>query len=179
VTRHESVLQEAGLDPGWARPDRLGLGMVLRALARTGLALFLLPAAVLGTLVHAPAYGLVDLLARRLARGDLSMVATLKVLASLVFYPLTWAAIGAAVGWRFGPGAGLLAPWVAGGAGYVAVRFFEEIDRFLGFIRTLGLFVLRRRSFDRLAGERDRIRREILELAELAQEPLPAGRSTE
>jgi len=48
--------------------------------------------------------------------------------------------------------------------GYVAVRFFEEIDRFFGSFVALALFVTRRHSFVRLLAERAAIHREILAL---------------
>jgi hypothetical protein len=53
--------------------------------------------------------------------------------------------------------------------GYLAVRFFEEIDRFFGSLLALGMFMMRRRFFVRLMAERAAIRREILELGEDAR----------
>jgi len=52
--------------------------------------------------------------------------------------------------------------------GYVAIRFFEELDRFVGSFLALALFVTRRRSFVRLLAERAAIRREILALGDEA-----------
>ena len=86
----------------------------------------------------------------------------------MLFFPLTWIAV-AVVSWR-------LAGWLAGVAamivtplcGYVAVRFFEEIDRFFGSYVALALFVTRRRSFVRLLAERAAIHREILALRDEA-----------
>jgi len=50
--------------------------------------------------------------------------------------------------------------------GYVAIRFFEELDRFLGGLRALAFFLVRRRFFVRLLAERRAIRSEILALGE-------------
>jgi hypothetical protein len=49
-------------------------------------------------------------------------------------------------------------------SGYVAILFFEELDRFLGGLRALTFFLVRRRYFVRLLAERNAIRSEILAL---------------
>jgi hypothetical protein len=48
--------------------------------------------------------------------------------------------------------------------GYVAILFFEELDRSLGGLRVLTFFLIRRRFFVRLIAERKAIRNEILSL---------------
>jgi hypothetical protein len=86
----------------------------------------------------------------------------------MLLFPLTWIAV-AVVLWR-------LLGWPAGIAGliftpicgYVAVRFFEEIDRFFGSFVALALFLTRRRSFVRLLAERAAIHRDILALGDEA-----------
>jgi hypothetical protein len=49
-------------------------------------------------------------------------------------------------------------------AGYVAIIFFEELDRSLGGIRVLLFFLMRRQFFVRLLAERNVIRDEIVSL---------------
>ena len=56
----------------------------------------------------------------------------------------------------------LLIPW----AGYLAIRFFEGFDEFLGGLRALAFFLVRRRFFVRLLAERKAIRSEILALGQ-------------
>jgi hypothetical protein len=51
-------------------------------------------------------------------------------------------------------------------AGYLAIRFFEGFDSFLGGLRALTFFLVRRRFFVRLLAERKAIRSEILALGE-------------
>jgi hypothetical protein len=81
---------------------------------------------------------------------------------------LTWIAVSIALwrlaGWPAGVAALILTPL----CGYVAVRFFEEIDRFFGGFVALALFVTRRRSFVRLLAERAAIHRDILALGDEA-----------
>ena len=86
----------------------------------------------------------------------------------MLFFPLTWIVV-AVISWRLaGWLAGLSALIITPLCGYVAVRFFEEIDRFVGSFVALALFVMRRRSFVRLLAERAAIRREILALGDEA-----------
>ena len=126
------------------------------------------PLALFGTAVHYPAYRFAGYLSRRLARHEQDVLSTFKIISAMLFFPLTWI-VSAAVSWR-------MAGWPAGAAamivtplcGYVAVRFFEEIDRFFGSFVALALFVTRRRSFVRLLAERAAIHREILALEDEA-----------
>jgi hypothetical protein len=55
----------------------------------------------------------------------------------------------------------------------VAILFFEELDKFLGGLRALTYFLVRRRFFIRLLAERNAIRNEILSLG--SQTPAAAG----
>jgi hypothetical protein len=67
-----------------------------------------------------------------------------------------------AFGWFGGTIALLLIPV----SGYVAILFFEELDRSLGGLKALTFFLLRRRFFVRLLAERKAIRNEILSLGQ-------------
>jgi hypothetical protein len=78
----------------------------------------------------------------------------------IVALPILWLVAG----WQVGLVALLMIPL----SGYIAIRFFEELDRFVGSFLALALFVTRRRSFVRLLAERAAIRREILALGDEA-----------
>jgi hypothetical protein len=56
----------------------------------------------------------------------------------------------------------LLAPAL----GYLAIIFFEEIDKFLGGLRALSFFLMKRRFYVGLLAERKAIRNEILALGD-------------
>ena len=128
----------------------------------------LAPFALLGALVHYPAYYFGGYLAKHLARDEQDVVSTFKIISAMLLFPLTWIVAASVLwivaGWPAGLAALLLAPL----CGYVAVRFFEEIDRFFGSFVALALFVTRRRSFVRLLAERAAIHREILALEDEA-----------
>jgi hypothetical protein len=128
----------------------------------------LAPIALSGTVVHYPAYRLTGYLSRRLARHEQDVLSTFKIISSMLLFPLTWIVV-ALVSWRLaGARAGLAILILTPLCGYVAVRFFEEIDSFFGSFVALALFVTRRRSFVRLLAERAAIHREILALGEEA-----------
>jgi hypothetical protein len=69
---------------------------------------------------------------------------------------------GGCVDWRAGLLAGLLAPL----SGYAAVRLRERFERFVSLARALGFYLFEPETFARLATERDRLRDDLLALAE-------------
>ena len=168
VNRFESELEQAGIDPfDLSLPKSAGqtiIWLIVQLLSCAVLA----PFALIGAVVHYPAYRLAGYLARTLSRGEQDVISTFKITAALLFFPLTWLVL-ALISWKF---AGLLAAvaalLIAPLCGYVAIRFGEEIDQFTGGFQALMLFVLRRRSFLRLRAERAAIRREILALRDEA-----------
>jgi 1-acyl-sn-glycerol-3-phosphate acyltransferase len=168
IARFEYEMKQAGIDPADLSLPPTAVHTIFRLLAQIVTCVLLAPFALFGTVVHYPAYRLAGYLSRRLARHEQDVLSTFKIISAMLFFPLTWI-VSAAVSWR-------LAGWVAGVAamivtplcGYVAVRFFEEIDRFFGSFVALALFVTRRRSFVRLLAERAAIHREILALEDKA-----------
>lgn len=168
LTRYERELEELGLTATALEPGAYTPVRVTRwTLARLAESLVLLPFALPGLVLHYPAYVLIDRLARSYAGDHTDVLATGKILAGLLLFPLTW--IGAALfaQGRGGPewaiAIGLLAPLT----GYTALRFLERAGGFLVAARAFGLYLLGRRRFLRLAGERETLRREIVALGEI------------
>src|SRR2546427_638345 len=124
----------------------------------------LLPAALAGVVVHYPAYRAVGFVATGMAKGAEDALASIKVLAAMLLFPLTWTGVAAVAWWRRGVEAGLLAFAAAPLMAYAALVFFERLDRIIGGARALSLFVFRRWAFLRLLAERKGIREEILAL---------------
>jgi 1-acyl-sn-glycerol-3-phosphate acyltransferase len=97
--------------------------------------LILLPIALLGAIIQWPTYRLIGVLANRFSRGEDEVVATIKCIGALVFYPLTWFAIAALVATRAGLVAALLTLIILPLLSYVALRVFELLDDIIGRVR--------------------------------------------
>lgn len=165
LERYMAALAAAGLDAHHLAPRRYGWTRVVRYAVRSLLFLLLgLPAALLGLVIHYPAYRAVGWVATGITKGDAEALATVKLVAAVLLFPLTWIALLTAVWlWR-GPWAAALAAPVLPLSGYVALHFAERLDRLLGATRALTILLFRRRAFLRLSAERHDIQTEIAEL---------------
>ena len=168
MSRFEEELKQAGVDPDDLSPPTSTLDVFGHLVTRCLLFLILLVPAMLGTLVHYPAYRLGGYLATRFSQDSEDVISTIKLISAMLLFPVTWLIVGVATykvgGWVLVLTALLILPV----SGYVAIRFFEELDRFLGGLRALVFFLMRRRFFVRLLAERNAIRGEILALGDEA-----------
>jgi len=169
IARFEQELKQAGVDPFNLSLPPTAAHTIVKLIGQIVICAALAPFAFFGAAVHYPAYSLGGYLSRRLARDDQDVVSTFKIISAMLLFPLTWIIV-AAVAWKLGGWvAGLPALLIVPVCGYIAIRFFEELDRFTGSFLALALFVTRRRSFVRLLAERAAIRREILALGDEAE----------
>jgi glycerol-3-phosphate O-acyltransferase / dihydroxyacetone phosphate acyltransferase len=158
--RFEAELGNANLEPETLpRPTLRGSVRTLSTLLIT------LPVAVIGAIVHYPTYVLIRFLASRLTNEE-AMVATIKAIGGMALYPLTYIVYGVLVAWRFGWMTGVASALVMPLIGYVALRFFEQLDDVVGRTRALTWRVARRTAFERLMRTRHELRDEIVALAE-------------
>lgn len=162
--RFARLLDAAGLAPGGLDAGSARAELVASTFTALVVALFLAPPALVGALVHAPAYNLIGPLAARLSRGDSDVVATIKVLGAFVFFPLTWIALGTAAGLAWSLPLGLLVCLALPLCGYLALLLLERWDATVAALRALGLSLFRRRAFARLLAERAAIAAEIRSL---------------
>jgi 1-acyl-sn-glycerol-3-phosphate acyltransferase len=166
MTRFEEELNQAGVDPDDLSPPTSTLDVFTHLITRVILFLVLIVPAMVGALVHYPAYRLGGYLATRFSQDDDDVISTVKIISAMLLFPLTWVAAAVVFyqlgGWKLALIATALIPL----AGYLAIRFFEEFDKFLGGLRALAFFLVRRRFFVRLLAERKAIRSEILALGE-------------
>jgi hypothetical protein len=126
--------------------------------------LLMLGPALGGTVAHYPAYRLGGYLATKLSRDSEDIISTIKIMSAMLLFPLTWLIL-AAVGYSlFGWWAAVAALLVIPVFGYLAIIFFEELDKSIAGIRVLTFFLVRRRFFVRLLAERKAIRNEIVSL---------------
>lgn len=164
ITRYEEELQQVGIDPRDLAPPTSPSSLALHALTRVLLFLLLLPFAVLGTIVHYPAYKLSGYFAVKFSYSYDDVVSTIKILAAALLFPLTWACIAALTYWLLGWKWAVVSLIFVPLAGYAAVRFFEELDRFVAGARSLVFFITRRWFFKKLLVERRAIHNEIISL---------------
>jgi len=128
-------------------------------------ALLALPA-VGGALIHYPAYRLGGFLATRLSQASDDVISTIKIISAMLLFPLTWL-VASFVAYELGGRiAALVTLLLTPALGYLAIFFFEETDKFLGGLRALGFFLMKRRFYVRLLAERKAIRNEILALGD-------------
>ena len=164
ITRYEEELNQVGINPrDLTVPESLAAA-VRRAVRRTMPSLLLMPFAVVGTVVHYPAYKLAGFFAHKFSGNYDDVISTIKILAATLLFPLTWGALFALsyiwLDWKYA----LLSLLIAPLAGYAAVRFSEELDRFIAGARALLFFITRRWFFKKLLVERRAIHEEILSL---------------
>jgi glycerol-3-phosphate O-acyltransferase / dihydroxyacetone phosphate acyltransferase len=169
VRRYEEELRLAGVDPEDLSAPRAGPAAIARhLLTRVLPVLCLAPLALAGAVLHYPTYKLTGYLATRLADKSDDVVSTIKIVASMLLFPLTWLALAVAAylagGWIAAAVTVVLAPL----AGWTAVRFSEEMDGFVGGARAVGFYLTRRRFFKELLVERRRLREEMQALGEEA-----------
>jgi 1-acyl-sn-glycerol-3-phosphate acyltransferase len=165
ITRFEIELRDAGLDPKTLQPENLMAGGAA-ALALKGLVflLFVAPLALVGTVINYPAYRLVGFIATGLSRNDEDIIATIKMIAGALLFPLTWILVAVAIGIRWSAAAGFVALVLGPLTGYASLRFFEKLDELAGGARAVLLSRFRRWGYLRLVAERSAIREEIISL---------------
>jgi len=169
MVRFEEELKQAGVDPDDLSAPKSTFDVFRKIVTRSLLFLIMIGPAILGTVIHFPAYRLGGYLATRLSRDSEDVISTIKIISALLLFPITWIVVAIA--------AYVLTSWVGAIAalisipfcGYVAIIFFEELDRSLGGLRALTFFLFRRRFFVRLLAERKAIRNEILSLGKESQ----------
>ncbi|MEP6904904.1 MAG: lysophospholipid acyltransferase family protein [Gemmatimonadales bacterium] len=167
INRYEAEASRAGVDRETSTPPTSGIpgraGSLLKTLA---LSILALPVAVIGTIINYPAYRLVGFIATGLSRGDEGMVATVKLLAGSLLFPVTWIAVAIAVGFYLGPITGIASLIISAVSGYIALLFFEHMDEYRGVTNAILFSRFQRWGYLRLLAERRGIREEIVQLAE-------------
>jgi 1-acyl-sn-glycerol-3-phosphate acyltransferase len=162
IDRYERDLEALGLTPEHLGPADFTLGGSVRYALRSAAALgLLLPLALLGTTLHWPAYRLSGALARRISGGYEDMVATIKLLAAMALFLVTWAAAATVAGLHAGWPAAVFAALAGPASGLAALVFWERFATVGAAARGLLLFATRRNTLARLHADRAAIRAAI------------------
>jgi ABC-type multidrug transport system fused ATPase/permease subunit len=164
MLRFEEELNQAGVDPDELSPPRSTAKVFTTIVRRSILFLLMLGPAIIGMLAHYPAYKLGGYLATRISRDSDDVISTVKILSAMLLFPLTWLVITVLGYLYFGWIVAVLTLVAIPFAGYVAIVFFEELDKSIAGVRVLMFFLVRRRFFVRLLAERNAIRDEIIAL---------------
>src|SRR5829696_5084321 len=164
MTRFEEELSQARVDPEELSPPGSTMRVFAAIVRRSILFLLMLGPAIAGTIAHYPAYKLGGLLATRFSRDSDDVISTIKIISALLLFPLTWIVLTVLAyvysGWMLAVLMLVVVPF----CGYVAIVFFEELDKSIAGLRVLTFFLVTRRFFVRLLAERNAIRSEIVAL---------------
>jgi glycerol-3-phosphate O-acyltransferase/dihydroxyacetone phosphate acyltransferase len=163
MLRHEAQLERIGIAPENLSLSRHSRWYVLRHfLLRASILLLLLPLTVVGAVLHLPAYLVCTLLARLFPRHGVDEIGpTVKILAAMLFMPLTWLVVAGLTFWRWGWRAALFALPFSILSSYVALRSLEELYDMRGWFKALLLLARRRKLFLRLLIERRALQDEM------------------
>ncbi len=165
ITRYETELQHEHLAPESLVPTSFPRSRLVVLLLRRLLPLVVTaPLAVIGIVVHYPAWRITHYLSRSMSKGSLDMVATIKILASAALYPLSWLLFGLLVGGGSAGGWGVVAMLIAPLAGWAAMFFLEQVTFAAGEWRAVVLMLRRPSAFQHLMAERRQLREVILGL---------------
>ncbi len=168
ITRYEDELKASGITTESLSILQHPTWYVLRYLILRVVFLFVLsPLAVAGAIIHSPAYLFSNLLGRIFKMHDTDVAgASSSIIASLALMPLTWAIVGSAVRYQFGPQIALVSIPVTILCGYIALRSSETLVDMRVWLRAAWLLFRQRALFLRLLVQRESLKKEIGEIVD-------------
>ncbi|MDQ3800796.1 MAG: lysophospholipid acyltransferase family protein [Acidobacteriota bacterium] len=168
ITRYENELKTSGITAESLSVLQHPTFYVLRYLVlRVLLVVLLSPLAVVGAIIHSPAYvfsNFIGLMFR--THGADAAGSTYKILAACLFMPLTWLITAGVVFWFFGWQLALASIPLAILCGYAALRSSETLIDMTVWLKSAWLLFRQRGLFLRLLLKREALRQEIGELIE-------------
>lgn len=163
VSNYKKKLRELGLEPeNLSLSSRPFWYVFQHFLVRIWLLLVFSPFALLGSILHFPAYQLSKLLASRYTHhGVDDIISTVKILSGIVFMPVTWLFAAGIFYFYWDWRIALISIPVSFFCGYVALRSWEEIESLRGWFRVIWIFFRKRRLFLELMRERRSLYRKL------------------
>lgn len=165
VHEFDEKLDKLGLEPEHLSLANLSRGFVIkRALVQTWYLLILLPLSIFGTILHFPAYQLCKFTAHLFTRhGEDDIASTVKVLAGIVYFPLTWLIAAGVMYFLAGWQLALASIPFSSLSGYVVLYSLEEAMEMKGWTKAIWTFLTRKEKFLRLYVERKELSRSLSE----------------
>lgn len=162
----DADLTASGIDAEHLSLAKFTRGFVIkRALLGTWYLLMLLPVAVIGAVLHFPAYQISKVLSRIYARhGADDVASTVKVLAGIMFMPLTWFIAAAVVYYFWGLWYALATIPAAFFSGWVSLITLESFEELRGWGKAILLFFRDKDRFLRLYVRRRELQEDLAEL---------------
>jgi glycerol-3-phosphate O-acyltransferase/dihydroxyacetone phosphate acyltransferase len=163
VVEYDRKLESFGIEPEHLSLAQFSRGSVVRqAVIQIWPLILLSPLAIVGAIVHWPAYRLCGVVADRFSQhGADDIASTVKVLAGMVFVPLTWLIVAGILFYFFCWEFALASLPVSMLCGYVALYSQEEILELGGWARAIWLYLTRREAFLRMFVERRDLQHEL------------------
>ncbi len=125
------------------------------------------PLAIVGAIIHSPAYFFSNLLGRIFRTHDTDVAGSSSaIIASLGLMPLTWAIVASILWYYFGWQVALISIPVTILSGYLALRSSETLVDMRVWLRSAWLLFRQRALFFRLLVQRESLQKEIGELVE-------------
>ncbi len=166
VLAHGEALEALGVDEHRLSPERLTPGFIAGRLLAALPWLPLTSLALLGVLIALPPYRFTAFVAHRASHGEEDELATIKMLAAALAYPVTWMALALlaffAAGPLYGLGALVAGPLLCG----LALRLRERLRSLGGLLRAVRLRLFRRRTVEQLVEERRALKDLMTRIAE-------------
>ena len=163
VAEYEKKLREFNIEPENLSLTEHSFCYVFRHfLLHLYLILLFLPIAIIGVILHFPAYQIGKILAfYHTHHGEDDIVSTVKILSAMLFMPLTWLILAIVLYFVWDWRAALLSIPFSIFSGYAAMRSLEEIEDLRGWFRAIWLFYLKRKTFLQLLSERRALHSEL------------------
>jgi hypothetical protein len=159
----DSKLERQGIEPVHLSLSQFSQGFVVKqAFLQSWYLVLFAPLAIIGAILHAPAYQLGKLLAYYFTHhGADDIVSTVKVLAAMVLMPLTWMITAAVVFYFFGWQLAALSVPAAILLGYIALYTLEQTTELSGWAFAIYLYLTKKETFLRLYAERKNLTEQL------------------
>ena len=168
ITAYENDLKTSGVTAESLSVLQHPTWYVFRYLIfRLFLLILLAPLAIVGAVIHSPAYVFSNFIGLMFkTHGADAAGSTYKIVAAMVFMPLTWLIVASIVWYFFSWQIALVSIPVTILCGYIALRSSETLIDMTVWLKSAWLLFGRRALFLRLLFERETLQKEIGELIE-------------